>query len=179
MEPKRRRVSDHDLLKVVHMRGVSGSALQRVINALTDSNVSGRSITTASRHRFEQVKHTMRLPGVDGGEVAFDICEPKALLAMILKENNHVCRYYEEAWRRSPCSASTPWRLLVGWDEFTPGNKMAVKPTRKTMTLSFSFVELRDHIHLDGAWVTPLAIRAKVLSKVKRGGLRFCGHSFD
>ena len=105
---------------------MSGAALQRVINTLTDSNVSGRSIASASHHRFEQVKHTMRLPGVDGR-----VCEPKALLALVAKENNFTRHCYEEVWRRCPRSSSTPWRLLVGRGAFTPSNEVVGKPTRK------------------------------------------------
>ena len=158
-----------DLGSVVHMRGLSGSTLRQVINRLTNHHVSDRTITAASYERFNTLKHTMRFQRVGGGEVDFEICEPKALLALVLRENAIVREWFEEAWRAHPSSPSEPWHLLVGWDEFCPGNKAAVKSSRKTMTLSFSFVELRGRLHHDAAWVTPLAIRASVLAEVAGG----------
>ena len=169
MEPKRQRVDQAKLLQVVHAKGVSGRALTHIINTLTDAEVSRHDVLTASKARFEQVKHQLRFPTTDGGEVAFEVCEPKALLALLLDQNEITRRWFEEAWLAYPSTAATPWKLLVGWDEFTPGNKAALKNSRKMMTLSFSFMELRGRLHHDHAWVTPLAIRSSVIAEVLGG----------
>ena len=62
-------------------------ALTHIINTLTDAEVSRHDVLTASKARFEQVKHQLRFPTTDGGEVAFEVCEPKALLALLLDQN--------------------------------------------------------------------------------------------
>ena len=169
MASKRQRVDSELLATVVHTRGVSGSALRKVLNAVTEAGLTRREVEVASYARFNQVKHTLRFPSVAGGEVSFDVCDPKALLALLLSENPVMRQWFEEAWRTSSSTPSTAWNLLIGWDEFTPGNKAALKNSRKMMTLSFSFVELRAWLHHDHAWVTPLAIRSTVLAQVQGG----------
>ena len=169
MDSKRQRVDKELLSKVVHTRGVSGSALRKVVNTLTEAGLTRHQVDVASSARFNQVKHTLRFPSVDGGEVSVGICDPKALLALLLSENPVTRQWFEEAWRTSPSTPSTAWNLVIGWDEFTPGNKAALKSSRKMMTLSFSFVELRAWLHHDHAWVTPLAIRSTVLAQVQGG----------
>ena len=120
MGTKRARIDVSGLLKVVNSGGVTRSSLRRVVASLTDAKLSTRQVDVATHHRFAQVRHTMRLPKVDGGEVAIDVCDPKALLALVLRENTIVRHWYEEAWRVCPSSQSSPWNLLAGWDEFAP-----------------------------------------------------------
>ena len=134
MDSKRQRVDKALLSKVVHTRGVSGSALRRVVNTLTGAGLTRHEVEMANYARFNQVKHTLRFPSVDGGEVSFDVCDPKALLALLLSENPVMRQWFEEAWRTSPSTPSAAWNLVIGWDEFTPGNKAALKSSRKMMT---------------------------------------------
>ena len=91
------------------------------------------------------------------------------MLAMMLRENDHMRRWVDEAWRAAPSSQAQPWRLLIGWDEFVPGNKQAIQNSRKTMVLSFSFGELGHRLQFDAAWLTTMAIRASVVKQVSGG----------
>ena len=167
MDQKRRRAAS--LSKLVDTRGLSHAALRQVVSTLTGEEISSRNIVSISKERFNMVKHTMRLAAVDGGEVAIDMCHPLHLLALVVQENDTVRHWYEEAWRSRPSSCTSKWRLLIGWDEFVPGNKMAIQNSRKTMVLNFSFLELHSRLHHDAAWITPLAIRASVIQKVSGG----------
>ena len=95
-----------------------------------DTPVSKREVADVSYERFNRIKHTLHFPSVNGGEVSFDVCEPKAFLDLLLQENQVTRQWYEDAWQANPSTPSTPWNLLLGWDEFTPGNKSALKNNR-------------------------------------------------
>ena len=157
------------LLRLVSSKGVSESALRKVISAISTEQVSRRELQSAVQQRYGLVKHTMRLPGVDVDEVAIDMIEPKKLLTLVLSENDHMRRWFDEAWGAAPSSQARPWRLLIGWDEFVPGNKQAIQNSRKTMVLNFAFAELGHHLQFDTAWLTPMAIRASVVKQVRGG----------
>ena len=110
MATKRQRVDRVSLANVVHMRGVSGSALRRVVNILVpDTPVSKREVADVSYERFNRIKHTLHFPSVNGGEVSFDVCEPKAFLDLLLQENQVTRQWYEDAWQANP---STPFHPL-------------------------------------------------------------------
>ena len=169
--PKRRRTEptvQSKLAKVVCVRNVSLSAVRQVLNLVSDEQVSRRQLQASHHQRYEEVKRTMTLPASEGsGNVTINMSDPIKLLTLLLRENQHLRRWFEAAWRASPSSPTRPWRLLVGWDEFVPGNKLAIQNTRKTMVLSFSFLELGHYLGRDAAWITPLAVRSSLVQQVR------------
>ena len=63
-----------------------------------------------------------------------------------------------------------PWRLVVAWDEFSPGNKLKVDNTRKCMNLSFSFVELgQTALTQNWAWFTCVCLRSHMIARTRGG----------
>ena len=70
------------------------------------------------------------------------MCHPGLLLSCAVAESPSLQRLFRDALRIRPCSREAPWSLVVGYDEFVPGNKLQLQPSRKTMNLSFSFMEL-------------------------------------
>ena len=167
MEHKRRRIGQDKLQGLVCMRNVSLSAVQRVLNIASsgDDTVSWRQLQAAGRQRFEQVKHTITLPAEDGGEVAINMVHTMKLFTLLLQENATIRNWFEESWRAKPSSPAQPWQLLLGWDEFVPGNKLAIQNSRKTMVLNLAFMEMRQHLGCDAAWITPLVVRASVAQR--------------
>ena len=161
MEHKRRRTDEGKLQELVTIKNVSLHAVQRVLNAISSEEdaVSWRQLQAARVSRFEQVRHTITLPAEDGGEVAISMAHPMRLLTLLLQENATFRTWLEESWRARPSSTAQPWQMLLGWDEFVPGNKLALQNNRKTMVLNFAFLEMRRHLSCDAAWLTPLAVR--------------------
>ena len=143
--------------------------LRKLVDALTGETVTRHQIQSIAKERYNIVAHRMRLPGVSGADVIIPMCHPLELLALLVRENTHIRSWIEAAWRSRPSSRDRPWRLVIGWDEFVPGNKQALRNDRKTMVLSFAFIELADVLHQDAAWFTPLAVRSSVLHKVRGG----------
>jgi hypothetical protein len=70
--------------------------------------------------------------------------------------------------RLHPPSIEHPWSLIVGFDEFSPGNKLQCDNRRKTMVLSFTFKEL-GQLALCKAlvWHTPVCLRTSVITQVE------------
>ena len=161
MEHKRRRIGQDNLQELVCIRNVSLSAVQRVLNSISDGEdaVSWRQLQAAGRQRYEQVKHAITLPAEDGGDVTIPMAHPMKLFSLLLAENATIRNWFEASWTASPSSPARPWQLLLGWDEFAPGNKLAIQNSRKTMVLSFAFLEMRQHLGCDASWITPLVVR--------------------
>ena len=153
MDRKRQRIGQEKLQELVCLRNISLSSLQRVLNSISDDGdgVSWRQLQAAGRHRYEQVKHTMHLPAEADGEVVLNMAHPMKLFDLLVQENQHLRSWFEEAWRSSPSSPSRPWQLLMGWDEFVPGNKLAFQNSRMTIIWSSSFLELCQHMGRDVA----------------------------
>jgi hypothetical protein len=77
---------------------------------------------------------------------------------------------FERAMEQSRPSPQRPWSLAIAWDEFCPGNKLQVEPSRKIMVLSFTFLELGQGPVSGGlAWATPVVVRTTVLRQIIGG----------
>ena len=77
------------------------------------------------------------------------------------------------AARAFPCSYEQPWRLIIAWDEFTPGDRFKPKNRRKVMLLSFNLLELSpEALCHELTWQTTACIRSVVISKTKGGWSR-------
>ncbi len=70
--------------------------------------------------------------------------------------------------RLHPPSIEHPWSLIVGFDEFTPGDKLQCDNRRKAMVLSFTFKELGQmSLCTAHVWHTPVVIRTSVITQVE------------
>jgi len=107
------------------------------------------------------------LPLDKGGTFAWKYADPCELLMMVVSEAPLLSECFKHAAARSPPSRDRPWSLVLAWDEFCPGNKLQVDPSRKAMVLSFTFLELgQDCISNGLAWITPVVVRTAILRKV-------------
>ena len=75
------------------------------------------------------------------------LCASQTLMfATMVSESAPLQQLLKKALRESPSSRERPWSLVVGFDEFVPGNKLQLQPSRKAMNLSFTFLELGSGI---------------------------------
>ena len=90
------------------------------------------------------------------------------LLTVLLTESAALQALYTEAWAPSPATPRNPWSLLVAYDEFDPGNKLSTDQARKTMVVSFTFLELGGAALASGkVWCTPVAVRSTAIAHVQ------------
>jgi hypothetical protein len=124
--------------------------------------------------RFDSVKRIESMPLIEGGFVDWEFADPNKLLVNLVEHSPALNRLFTEAVRISPPSVKKPWSLVVGFDEFVPGNKLKVDNRRKTMVLSFSFLELGQAALSQGlAWQTPVCLRASLIHSVVGGWSHF------
>jgi hypothetical protein len=175
--PKRRRVlADYppDLLpNLLHQGGVSMQGLASLIATLQGTDTSGSQwdrvgLGQVNQEIFHRIKCVDVVRMLTGEPWSWEYIEPSKLLTVLLTESAGLRALYEGAWARSPATPQSPWSLLVAFDEFSPGNKLATDQTRKTMVLSFTFLELGASALARGtAWSTPVTVRSNTIAKVQ------------
>lgn len=130
------------LQNVMGMGTTSDSNIAKIMKSLEGSAPSKKHLTQVRHAKFESLKHVIRVPLLDGSFFDWHLCHPGLLLTRIVSESVALQCTFKEALHRHPCSPDRPWRLMVGFDEHIPGNKLNLQPARKSMNLSFSFEEL-------------------------------------
>ena len=157
---------------MLHIGGISMKGLAKLIATLSGDN----SQTAAEAQRKEMMLKNSELMNAigcrealrttTGKEWQWDYAEPGALLSLLVDESDSLQALYTDAWDRRPCSQESPWSAVIGFDEFIPGNKLAIDHTRKTMVVSFSFLELGGAALAQGmTWVTPITVRSNKISE--------------
>lgn len=106
-----------------------------------------------------------------GGETfEWQYVDPATWLASMVSRSPVLQDMFASAWQRSPSSSERPWRLVLGFDEFSPGNKLQVQNRRKCMVLSFSFLELGQEALSSGrGWFTCVVLRSTFIAKIVGG----------
>ena len=110
------------------------------------------------------------VPLSNGGTFAWKYADPCKLLMMVMAEAPLLSECFKHAAARKKPSPDRPWSLVVAWDEFCPGNKLQIDPSRKAMVLSFTFLELgQDAISSGLGWMTPIVVRNRILRDIAGG----------
>ena len=181
---KRRRVGDvfnSRLADVLHTGGISTVGLARLISALDGDG--GRATETARRalarennRLLDELRCEIELPQRSGGTFRWVFLDPAKLLARSLAESPGLQDLFADALARKPNSPLTPWRVVIGFDEFTPGNKLSTDQSRKAMVCSFSFLELGGAaLSLGSTWCVPIVVRSAKLADVPWQAHGTCG----
>jgi len=178
MDRKRRRTTAADILRrVAGAGGVSAAGLSDIIAELqaAGSEVqelasSRRVISRAILDTFDEFRLVLQMPLIEGGFFDWELLEPGRLMAETVHRCPLVRQAFTAAVAASPPSVRNPWHLVVGFDEFAPGNKLKVDNRRKAMVLSFTFRELGQAAMSDGSlWFTPVVVRSVNMNLVAGG----------
>jgi hypothetical protein len=111
-----------------------------------------------------------RVPCVDGSHIDWEFADPNRLFAEAVDHSPGLAAMISDAVRRYPPSMARPWSLIVGFDEFVPGNKLQADNRRKSMVLSFTFRELGPAAMSSAvAWHTPVIVRTTIIGQVTGG----------
>jgi hypothetical protein len=117
--------------------------------------------------RFDSIEVAEGVPLEKGGTFAWKYADPCGLLMMVVSQAPLLSECFKHAAPRSPPTPDRPWSLVLAWDEFCPGNKLQIDPSRKAMVWSSTFLALgQDAISSGLAWTTPVLVRTAVLRKV-------------
>jgi hypothetical protein len=159
--------------------------LASVIAILRGNGSSGtewdrKILGEANQQLFHRIKCVDVVRLLSGDPWSWFYVDPCKLLTVLLTESVGLQGLYDGAWARTPATPQTPWSLLVAYDEFSPGNKLATDQSRKTMVLSFTFLELGASALARGtAWCTPVTVRSTLIAKVQLAIQMFLGLALE
>ena len=180
MSAKRRRLiqkfdgaSDQTQLlqELLHTGGISKTAVKSILLKLErqPEHLPGAAaqLDEASLALFEGVKHIEKLTLVDGNEWDWELCHPSFLLEKSVAASETLQDLFLQG---AVEMQDRPWSLVVAFDEYVPGSKFNLDTNRKSMNLSFSFLELgSEALSHDACWWLPVSVRAERISQVKGG----------
>ena len=119
---------------------------------------------------WEHVSCTETLNLKNGGRFEWCLADPSKLIQYTLQVSPRLQNLYRLALHDKPCSPDKPWRIIIGYDEFTPGKLQFGDQCKKTMCLYFNFVELgRAALAQDATWFIPITVRHDICGEVDGG----------
>ena len=108
----------------------------------------------------------LAVPAIKGGVLRLPIYDPVLLVDHVLAASPALMKRYEQQLR----VLASPWQIIVGFDEFAPGNKLSHDNRRKTMNVYMNFAELGiQTLSMDATWYCPLSIPTLVINRVQGG----------
>ena len=161
------------LQALLHTGNVSSSALLKVVRQLQANptvHATRRNLGEANLAGFMAIRIIEQIDMLDGSTFNWEYSDPNRLLTCLVDSCPRLRAVVVEASRRHPSSQAQPWNLVVGFDEFTPGNVLRQNNDRKTMALSYSFLEFgQQALWHESIWMTPIVVRHKVIANVVGG----------
>ena len=92
---------------------------------------------------------------------------PGLLVQVVTNEASKLARHYLKTHSHTPCSREKPWHIIVGFDEFNPGNATAGTNSKKTMCLYFNFMELGiDALSRAASWMCSCVLSCRMESEI-------------
>ena len=135
---------------------------------MADNPTTARmALNAANVAKYQAMKVSFAMTLRETGQPwEFEFVDPAKLLTQLTNESRGLQALYAAAWARSPSSPTSPWSLVVGFDEFVPGNKLSVEHSRKTMVVSFTFKELGQVAMSHGtSWSTCVVVRSNKIAE--------------
>lgn len=163
------------LQRLVNTGGVSNRGLSQILQQVkahtgADLGASRFHVDRAYHARFDSVKHVEKVQLKDGTMADWELAHPNRLLSELVSHSPGLAGLFGDAMKAHPVSMEQPWSLVVGFDEFAPGNKLKVDNRRKCMVLSFTFLELgQAAMSSSSAWVIPVCVRSKLIQSAQGG----------
>jgi len=118
---KRQRTASKSLRSVLHTGGISLKGLAEVLDKLRGIDAADctmHSVRLANEEDFSSVKQVITLTLIDGGTWDWELANPSLLLQLAVTKSPWLQAVFAQA--RKP-TLSEPWRIVIGFDEFTPG----------------------------------------------------------
>ena len=154
--------SKHGLFKILQALKASPDILDDIteIQQLTVAETQFRDSVLEKRTYTKECGGTFELP----------FACPCLAIPQMVDKCPQLSRRWERALLTYPPSLAD-WRLVIAFDEFSPGNPLAPLNRRKTMVCSLTFLELQP-LHNDAIWFTPLVIRGLIYKSIDGGWAR-------
>ena len=108
---KRRKVSSSAIQHLLHTGGISILGLTALLKKIKEADEDVASVLDATRVHMTK-----------GPDWRWELIDPLKLIAKAIELSLTFGTLVANAVQRSPPSAERPWRLVLGFDGFTPGD---------------------------------------------------------
>ena len=129
-----------------------------------------RNATCLQETPYGALHQSVSLPAVDGGEVCLDFQAPLPMLHVAASTSVSFQKFLLRVLAASPSTPQRPWRVMVYFDEVTPGNQLSSANRRKSQCVYWTIAEFGDTALVDEeAWFTCLVATSLQVKKVLGG----------
>ena len=153
------------LLHVVSNTGLPSRKLQKVFAALRDfpelldEPTSRDQLDEAYHYIFEKCQaRPITLPLIDGDSFTWEVLHLGKTLEYLCSEVRGFAALLGRLLVEHPCSALSPWNLIMYCDEATPGSGIRLDHRRKTMCVYVGIVEYGPVLLKHEAMWIPVAL---------------------
>ena len=157
---------------LLHTGNVTISGLAKILSKLDVDGAPGRkSLKQANYIILKKVARHFDLE-LENEERPFkwEVSEPQLLLQEMVHVSADLQELFAQAANAAPCTEDAPWNIIIGFDEFTTGDKKKPNNRRKTMVTSFNFMELGSTaLCHESTWMTFALCRAHIIKDVIGG----------
>ena len=144
------------------MPGTAGSVRQ-VVSRANGQGHNGLAVRNTSHMLVEEIFDLE-----SGGNTYLSFFDPIRLIQHILDNSPRLAQHYGEVVVE--LDSEGRWRLLLGFDEQTPGSKVNAYNKRKNMVLFMNFIEVGpDCLENSNTWFVPFVSQAHRIKHVRGG----------
>ena len=126
---KRRRLSTADadsLVGLLHLGGVSVVTLSKLIERLQtldleDGGASRKNLGRMNQELYMKLRVVIDMPMQSGKRFLWELINPNLMLTCMAETSLPFGRLLATAIQRQPPTHENPWRLVIAFDEYTPG----------------------------------------------------------
>ena len=150
MAGKRRKTTDERCNRLVSLGKssfVSQSGIAKLLAEVKKDDLPEAFSRTSQYRARKHVCQTQTPYGklVESAEDGIPFQNPLAFLYYHYHNCPHYAHVVNTALQQFPCTAVTPWRLIIYQDGVNPGDGLALNHSRKTVVFYWSFVEYGMH----------------------------------
>ena len=171
---QRKRSLEDDLVGRLKGIGLTSTDVAKVTEIFGELDVQIKRQSRLNCQRsllrlFDELAQNICL-NVDGEVFEWETLSPQLLLTHMLDNSPFLHKSYAAAIAARPPSRDAPWHLILVFDEFVPGNKLAVDNRRKELTIAYNFAELGLQVlEKSASWLVPAVLRHTVLATCDGG----------
>lgn len=173
---RRLNASDSDgvrkLQELISTSDLSMDGLNDIIKTLqklpVDTVLTDECLRSIKAARFMDVRRCEKLVLENGAELEWEYADPNLLMELVLHDCPKLAERFVARLKEKPCTKEKPWSMVAAFDEFTPGDNRKPDNQRKSMVLSFSFLQLGPELLCHAScWFVPVVVRTTLIRKVK------------
>lgn len=141
------------------------STSRRAIKRARDEDVN---LSTSAGHLVQIKQLQLQQPSET---VDATVVHPGILIPYLVENCHHFAKFMFDRLAENPCSAQSPWRVVLYSDEITMGNVLKHDNRRKVQAVYWTFAEFgSDFLGSEHAWFVLCTLRSKTVSRL-RGGM--------